>query len=224
MSDKTSLPPIDFVTAAAEDYEEVMSISVGIYNGTDQLPFRYHAWLKDPQRRMILAKCEGKVVGFVAIILVDDGTTAVLESLRVAPWLGGRGVAGRIQKFCIDTLHSDHPEVKRVRQTRAENPPASMLTKYKVIGDSKAVIATLIPADQLESAIKLLESRLHNLEISRNLSVLGPEEILTFLEESKTREELLPGGLLVQAWLPLTTSIDHGRSFYIDRRQKSCGK
>ncbi|XP_069838120.1 histidine N-acetyltransferase-like [Dendropsophus ebraccatus] len=205
MSDKTSLPQIDFVPAKAEDYEEVMSISGGIYNGTDYLPFRYHAWLKDPQRRMILAKCEEKVVAFESFILVDDGTTAVLEGLRVAPWLRGRGVAGLIQNFCLDTLRSDHPEVKRVRLTRVENPPASLLTKYKVIGDSKAVMPFHIPADQLESAIKLLDSRVYNLDVSKNISVLGPEEILTFFEESKTREELLPGGLLVQGWLPLST-------------------
>lgn len=204
MSEETSCPQIEFVPATAEDYEDVMSISGGIYNGTDYLPFRYHAWLKDPQRRMFLAKCEGKVVGFESFLLVDDGTTAVLEGLRVAPWIRGRGVAGVIQNFCLDNLHSDHPKVKRVRLTRAENPPAAMLTKYKVI-NSKAVMPVLIPADQLEAALKLLESRVSNLERSKKLSVLGPEEVLRFFEESKEREELLPGGLLVQGWLPLTT-------------------
>ncbi|XP_073510517.1 probable N-acetyltransferase 16 [Phyllobates terribilis] len=204
MSGETSFSQIDFVPATAEDYEEVMSISGGIYNGTDYLPFRYHAWLKDPQRRMFLAKCEGKVVGFESFILVDDGTTAVVEGLRVAPWMRGQGVAGLIQKFCFAALHSDHPEVKRVRLTRAENPPAAMLTKYKVI-NSKAVLSLLLPADQLKTALTLLESRVNNFDRSKDLYVLGEEEILKFFEESETREELLPGGFLVQGWLPLTT-------------------
>ncbi|XP_075715305.1 putative N-acetyltransferase 16 [Rhinoderma darwinii] len=204
MSNETSFSQIDFVPATAEDYEEVMSISGGIYNGTDYLPFRYHDWLKDPQRRMFLAKCEEKVVGFESFIVVDDGATAVVEGLRVAPWMRGCGVAGLIQKFCLDTLHSDHPEVKRIRMTRAENPPASMMKKYKVI-NSKAVIPLLLPSDQLETALNLLESRVNNLDRSKNISVLGPEEVLRFFEECKTREELLPGGLLVQGWLPLTT-------------------
>ncbi|XP_075199293.1 histidine N-acetyltransferase-like [Anomaloglossus baeobatrachus] len=208
MSQDTSSPLIDFVPATAEDYEEVMSISGGIYNGTDHLPFRYHAWLKDPHRRMFLAKCKGKVVGFESFILVDHGTTAVLESLRVAPWMRGQGVAGLIQKFCLATLHSDHPEVKRVRLTRGENPPAAMLTKFEVI-KSKAVLPLFLPADQLKTALKLLECRVTNFSRSKELSVLGEEEILRFFEESKTREELLPGGFLVQSWLPLTTHISN---------------
>ncbi|XP_072005947.1 probable N-acetyltransferase 16 isoform X1 [Engystomops pustulosus] len=204
MSDKASFSQIDFVPAKAEDYEEVMSISGGIYNGLDYLPFRYHAWLKDPQRTMFLAKCEGKVVGFESFLLVDDGTTAVVEGLRVAPWMRGRGVAGLIQKHCLDILHSDHPEVKKVRLTRVENPPADMLAKYKVL-NSKAVISINLPADQLETSLKLLESRVDNLDTSKNLSVLGAEEILKFFDESKTRKDLLAGGFLVQGWLPLTT-------------------
>ncbi|KAM3924068.1 putative N-acetyltransferase 16 [Leptodactylus fuscus] len=204
MSKETSFPQIDFGPATPEDYEDVMSISVGIYNGTDYLPFKYHSWLKDPQRRMYLAKCEGKVVGFESFILVDDGTTAVAEALRVAPWMRGRGVAGMTEKFRFNTLQSYHPEVERVRMTRAENPPASVLKKYKLIGN-KAVMAVLLPADQLVTTIKLLESRVNNLDTSKNLSVLGTEEILRFFEESKSREDLLPGGLIVQGWLPLTT-------------------
>ncbi|XP_069623447.1 histidine N-acetyltransferase-like isoform X2 [Ranitomeya imitator] len=204
MSGETSFSQIVFVPALAEDYEAVMSISRGIYNGTDYLPFKYHAWLKDPQRRMFLAKCEGKVVGFESFILVDDGTTAVLQGLRVAPWMRGQGVAGLIERFCLANLHSDHPEVKRVRLTRGENPPAAMLKKYKVI-NSKAVLPLLLPADQLKTALTLLESRVSNVDRSKKLNVLGEEEILKFFEESKTREELLPGGLLVQGWLPLTT-------------------
>ncbi|KAG8548876.1 hypothetical protein GDO81_023691 [Engystomops pustulosus] len=204
MSDKTSFSQIDFVPAKAEDYEEVMSISGGIYNGLDYLPFRYHAWLKDPQRTMFLAKCEGKVVGFESFLLVDDGTTAVVEGLRVAPWMRGRGVAGLIQKHCLDILHSDHPEVKKVRLTRVENPPAAMLAKYKVL-NSKEVISIILPADQLETSLKLLESRVDNLDTSKHLSVLGAEEILKFFDESKTRKDLLLGGFLVQGWLALTT-------------------
>ncbi|XP_056426154.1 histidine N-acetyltransferase-like isoform X2 [Hyla sarda] len=148
--------------------------------------------------------CIALQVGFESFLLVDDETTAVLEALRVAPWMRGYGVAGVIQTFCLDTLRSDHPKVKRVRLTRAENPPAALLTKYKVI-NSKAVVPILLPAGQLESTLKLLESRVKNLEKSQNLSLLEQEEVLKFFEESKIREDLLPGGLLVQGWLPLTT-------------------
>ncbi|XP_063786230.1 probable N-acetyltransferase 16 [Pseudophryne corroboree] len=195
---------INVLPATADDYEEVMSISGGIYKGVDYLPYRYHAWLKDPRRRMFLAKCDGKVVGFESFLLVDGGVTAVVEGLRVAPWMRGRGVAGIIQKYCIDTLRSDHPEVTTVSLSRAENPPPSLLKKYTLIS-SKAVISVLLPSDQFEEGLKLLESRVDNSERSINHSVLGHTEVLKLFEGTKIEEELLPGGRLVQGWLPLTT-------------------
>ncbi|XP_075061898.1 histidine N-acetyltransferase-like [Mixophyes fleayi] len=195
---------IHFLPATAEDYDELMSISSGIYNGTDYLPHRYHAWLKDPRRRMFLAKSEGKVVGFESFLLVDGGVTAVLEGLRVAPWLRGRGVAGVMEKFCIDTLHSDHPEVKTIRLTRGQDPPPSMLKKYTLL-NSKAVISVLLPSDQLEGALKLLECRVDNLQTSKNHCVLGPTEVLKLFEGTKIAKELLPGEILIQQFLPITT-------------------
>ncbi|XP_075061899.1 histidine N-acetyltransferase-like [Mixophyes fleayi] len=120
---------IRFLPATAEDYDELMSISVGIYNGTDYLPYIYHAWLKDPRRRMFLAKSEGKI----------------------------------------------------------------------------AVISVLLPSDQLERALKLLEGRVDNLQTSKNHCVLGPTEVLKLFEETKIAKELLPGEILIQDWLPITT-------------------
>ncbi|XP_068128235.1 probable N-acetyltransferase 16 [Hyperolius riggenbachi] len=195
---------IEFVPAAAEDYDEVMSFSGGIYNGTDYLPFRYHAWLKDHRRHMFLAKSEGKIVAFESFVLVDDGETAVAKALRVAPWMRGRGIAGLIQKFCLDVLRSDHQSVKRVRLTRTENPPPNLLKKYKVV-HSKAIVSVAIPSDQLEETMKLFEVRVGNTGVLTSYTVLEPSEVLKLFGGTKTARELLPGGLLVQGWLPLTT-------------------
>ncbi|XP_068128237.1 probable N-acetyltransferase 16 isoform X2 [Hyperolius riggenbachi] len=194
---------MEFVPATAEDYEEVMSISEGIYNGKDYLPFRYHAWLKEPNRRMFLCKKEGKIVGFRSFLLVDDGETAVVQGLRVAPWARGQGIAGIIQRFFIETLHSEHPKVRRIRLTHADRPVPVVLKKYKLV-HSKAMVTMILPSDQIEETIKLLESRLDNVEQSNNYSILEPGEVFKLFDESKTIDELLPGGLLVQHWLPVT--------------------
>ncbi|XP_044134693.1 histidine N-acetyltransferase-like [Bufo gargarizans] len=201
MSVPTSVPKIDFSPATAEDYEELMSISSGLFNGTDYFPVMYHKWLKEPQRRMFVARCEGKVVGFECFIVVDDGTTAVVEGLRVAAEMRRRGVGGVIERFCWDVICSDYPEVIRVRFSRSENPPAIMVETCNRI-TCKAVIPVRVTADQLEAKLRLLESRVNNEDRSKKLSVLGPEEILRFFE-SKTKEQLLPGGLLVQGWFPI---------------------
>ncbi|XP_077327730.1 putative N-acetyltransferase 16 [Lithobates pipiens] len=144
----SSMAHIDFVPATAEDYKELMSISDGIYKGLDYLPFNYHVWLKDHRRHMFLAKSEGKIVGFESFLLVDGGGTAVLQGLRVAPWMRGQGMAGIIQRYCLDKLHSDHPQVKRVRLTRGEDPPPNLLRMFKVI-NSKVIYIILIIIQKL---------------------------------------------------------------------------
>ena len=53
---------ITFREATAADYDDVMNISDGIYDGFDYLPVRYHDFCKDPQRHMFVAEDDGKVV------------------------------------------------------------------------------------------------------------------------------------------------------------------
>lgn len=53
---------LDFVFATEQEFEEVLAISGGIYGGLDYLPSRYHSWLRDPNRTVVLAKRNGRVV------------------------------------------------------------------------------------------------------------------------------------------------------------------
>ncbi|XP_077326674.1 putative N-acetyltransferase 16 [Lithobates pipiens] len=195
---------MDFVPATAEDYTELMSISGGIFKGMDYLPYSYHAWLKDHRRKMYVAKIEGKIVGFVSFFLVDGGETAVGQGVRVAPWMRGQGIANIAAGFVWDKLHSDHPQVKRIRLVRAENPPLDVLKKYKVI-TSRAVVSMILPSGRLEEAIRLLEARLNKKGQLNNYTILEPAEVLKLFERTKTAEDLLPGGLLIQGSLPITT-------------------
>ncbi|KAM8973807.1 histidine N-acetyltransferase-like isoform 2-T2 [Pelodytes ibericus] len=196
---------MNVLPATADDYEGVMAISEGIYMGVDYLPLRYPAWLKDPQRRMFVAKSDGRVVGFDSFLLVDGGITAVVQGLRVAPWMRGCGVAGVIQKFCFDTLRSQHPEVTRIRLTRSEDPPAGLLNKYRIL-HSKDIVSVFLSNEELGKALNILESRVPSmLEAEHNPPMfLGPSEVRA-LFEGPIKEDLLPGGFLVQGWLPITT-------------------
>uniref|UniRef100_A0A8C5MD23 N-acetyltransferase domain-containing protein n=1 Tax=Leptobrachium leishanense TaxID=445787 RepID=A0A8C5MD23_9ANUR len=200
-----STSEMNILLATAGDYEGVLAISEGIYAGIDYLPFRYHAWLKDPQRRMFVAKLEEKVVAFDSFLVVDGGVAAVLQGLRVAPWMRGRGVAGIIQKFTLDTLRLDHPDVTKIRLTRAEDPPPTMLNKYSFL-HSKAVIPVYLSAHELEEALKVLESR-----IPSTCQEFPPPVFLDYSEVHRLfsgplqEGDLLPRRLLIQAWLPITT-------------------
>ena len=53
---------LTFWLARPEDYHEVMSISEDIYWGNDYLPYRYHIWMTQPHRLVILARKNSKLV------------------------------------------------------------------------------------------------------------------------------------------------------------------
>eukprot|EP00079_Xenopus_tropicalis_P018148 XP_004919142.1 PREDICTED: histidine N-acetyltransferase-like [Xenopus tropicalis] len=199
-----SVSDLKIVPATASDYNELMSISKGIYNGMDPLPFRYHEWLDDPQRKMFVAKSEGKVVGFLLLVLVDGGRTAVLDSLRVAPWMRSHGLAGVIREFLLDTLRTNHPEVTRTLFLGTNETPQGALRKYQHV-HSKAVISVVIPYEQMEEKIKLLGGRLEGVGGRRPVVALSPSEVLRLFEDPCTTEGLLPKGLLIHSWIPYST-------------------
>lgn len=53
---------LDFAVTTEQEFEEVLAISGDIYSGLDYLPSRYHSWLQDPNRTVVLAKRNGGVV------------------------------------------------------------------------------------------------------------------------------------------------------------------
>ncbi|OCT90559.1 histidine N-acetyltransferase isoform X2 [Xenopus laevis] len=199
------LPGMHIVPATASDYKGLMSISKGIYRGVDPLPFKYREWLADPQRKMFVAKAEGKVVGFSLFVLIDGGTTAVFDCLRIAPGMRGHGIARELQQYCLDYGWSKHLEVKTILFMEESETAKRVLTQYQQV-HSKAIISVLIPHDQMEEKIKLLEHRLESLGGRRPVVVaLSPSEVLHLFDNPNTTEELLPKGLLIQSWIPYST-------------------
>lgn len=51
-----------FCLARPEDYDDVMAISQDIYGGNDYLPHRYHSWMTEPGRVVIIARRDRKLV------------------------------------------------------------------------------------------------------------------------------------------------------------------
>ncbi|XP_072447552.1 histidine N-acetyltransferase-like isoform X3 [Chiloscyllium punctatum] len=68
---------LEWCRAEEADFPDVMDISRGVFGGLDYLPARYHAWVRDPARRVILAKKKGKV---------DEGVTGSAQYLLPIPY------------------------------------------------------------------------------------------------------------------------------------------
>ena len=75
--------------AREEDFEAVMNLSVGVYNGLDYLPAVYHNYIKEasvqqPRRLNYVAYLEEEMVGFFSIIFNSDFSNYLVSALRVS--------------------------------------------------------------------------------------------------------------------------------------------
>ncbi|XP_060710629.1 probable N-acetyltransferase 16 isoform X2 [Hemiscyllium ocellatum] len=69
---------LEWCRAAEADFPDVMDISRGVFEGFDHLPARYHAWVRDPARRVFLAKKKGKA----EVLTVQLETEDILSKLE----------------------------------------------------------------------------------------------------------------------------------------------
>ena len=64
---------IGFRLAQSGDFNTVVRLSEGIYNGHDYLPFKFHRWLQRDNLAVVLAYSGGTLVGLQACFVVDEG-------------------------------------------------------------------------------------------------------------------------------------------------------
>ncbi|XP_059831110.1 histidine N-acetyltransferase [Hypanus sabinus] len=197
---------LEFCLAQVDDFEQVMSISVNIYNGLDYLPDRYHRWLKDPYRRVILAKKEGKVVALVSVSVVDDGHTALVEGLRVAPSERGQGIAGRIQRYALALIKSQFPSLEVRRYARIGKLSPDVFTEFRLICSQEVLVLHFV-AEELQP---LLDTTIGHLKASRQeweepIHLAAGEVKQVFLDR-RVVEEVLPGGTIIRDWIPYKPS------------------
>ncbi|XP_043539430.1 histidine N-acetyltransferase-like isoform X1 [Chiloscyllium plagiosum] len=193
---------LEFCLAKEADFEEVMSISGDIYGGLDYLPVRYHAWIRDPARRVILAKKKGQIVALVSANVVDDGHTAVMEGLRVAPRERGKGIAGFIQSYCLDLAMAQFPDVKVRRYTRAGQLAPETLAKFRLICKQE-IICTQFKAEYI---LPKLEAAIAQLKESgaewKDPILLGATDVKRVFLSPNVVDGVLPGKTIIQDWAP----------------------
>ncbi|XP_069478472.1 histidine N-acetyltransferase-like [Ambystoma mexicanum] len=194
---------LDFCLATEEDFQGVVAISGDVYRGWDYLPSRYHSWLQDTNRRTFVLKRKEQVIALESVLLVDDGSTAVVEGLRVAPWERGRGIVGLIQNFVEDFLKTEFPAVKVIRLTRREDPSPGMLSQYRVV-HSKAALTLTLKSGEVQDLIHTLMSTMEKEgECFEPPVTLEAKDVLRVYQNEVIIAKLLPARMLIQNWLPV---------------------
>nr|XP_060635755.1 probable N-acetyltransferase 16 [Anolis sagrei ordinatus] len=196
--------PLEFSVATEAEFEEVLAMSKGIYGGLDYLPSRYHTWIREPNRTVVVAKKNGAVIGLQSVYVIDSGETALVEGLRVAPWERGRGVAGVLQRFCAQMVKEQHPGVKVSRLTRDDQLGPKDLKKYRVIA-KQGILLVRFEAQELLGRLEAAEAALAAASsggVAPAPELLSESEVPGVVLSERFRREVLPGGTIIQDWQP----------------------
>ncbi|XP_053119380.1 probable N-acetyltransferase 16 isoform X2 [Hemicordylus capensis] len=199
-------PRLEFTVATEKEFEEVLAMSKGIYGGLDYLPSRYHSWIREPNRTVVLAKKNGAVIGLQSVFVIDAGETALVEGLRVAPWERGKGVAGLLQRFCAQMVKEKHPSVKVSRLTRDDKLGPKDFQKYRVIA-KQGILLVRFSAQELLSRLDAAVLALAEGGFCPQPSeLLQASEVPAVVLQEAFRQEVLPHGTIIQDWQPFKAS------------------
>ena len=114
---------ITFRLAEPDDFDEIVKLSKGIYEGHDYLPLKFHKWLQTNNMAVILAhSSDNKLIGLVAYSIVDDHQTFVRRAERIHQDLRGQGLARKLREYARNHARQRFPNLTRVRfTTTSEN-------------------------------------------------------------------------------------------------------
>ena len=101
--------------AEADDFNEIVKLSEGIYAGHDYLPLTFHHWLQRDNIVVILAHCGVRLVGLVAYFVVDDGRTLIHRAGRVHPDYRGQGIFKHVGEYSVEHAKEHYPSLQRKR-------------------------------------------------------------------------------------------------------------
>lgn len=121
---------LTFRLAQPNDFDDIVKLSQGIYDGHDYLPLRFRQWLQKDNLHIILAYSAEKLVGLQAYFVVDDGKTFVRRAGRILPELRGQGLVRPLREYVRKHAKAHYPSVQRERfTTNFENVNCSEQTK-----------------------------------------------------------------------------------------------
>ncbi|XP_052456772.1 histidine N-acetyltransferase-like [Carassius gibelio] len=198
---------LTFFLAKSEDYDDVMAISQDIYSGNDYLPHRYHSWMTEPGRVVIIARRGRKLVALESGLVVDGGETVIIEGLRVCPKERGCSIAGVIQRFVDGYIKKVYPNVKTKRLTRRDDPGPEKLRKFTLLA-RRAALSLQGDSEGFNKFVSDLKEKLVVSEETNGSCPLVPvknlDALKAFLFDSDLPSRLqLPGGAIIQDCQPL---------------------
>ena len=186
--------------ADADDFDEIVKLSEGIYAGHDYLPLIFHQWLQRDNIVVILAHCGARLVGLEAYFVVDDGRTLIHRAGRVHPDYRGQGIFKQVGEYSIKHAKEHYANIQRKRFVSIRNTE---------IPDPRKLLELHIEAYNIgkEFCDKLKATALTN---SMEIKTCAPDYFANIIESLPAR--LFTRNSILSNWCPferLRSNVDH---------------
>lgn len=108
--------------ARSTDYDQILKLSKGIYDGHDYLPPRYHTWMAIENLHVMLAFSGNKLASLVACSIIDEGKTVVTRAGRTSQEFRGQGIYKLLQRAILDFSLRLYPIIQKWRLVTVFSP------------------------------------------------------------------------------------------------------
>ena len=115
------------------DFNAVVKLSEGIWDGHDYLPFKFYNWLQSDNLDVLLAYSGDKLVGLVACFVVDEGRTCIRRGGRILEELRGQGLLRQFREFARKYVREHYPTVQRERFTNTRTLDQTKRLEYDIL-------------------------------------------------------------------------------------------
>ena len=192
---------LTFRLAQPGDFDAVVKLSEGIYDGHDYLPLKFHKWLQRDNLAVLLAYSGDKLVGLVACFVVDEGRTLIRRAERILAELRGQGLVRQLREFARNYAKEHYPSLQRERSTTrhvASSVDQKILSEYDILSYHVQKI--------FYGEVNI--SKTNSVKIERCSREYVSEVILS----DPVRAQLFPDNIILVHWCPyepIRSNIDH---------------
>ena len=193
---------LTFRLAQSGDFDAVVKLSEGIYDGHDYLPFKFHKWLQRDNFVVLLAYSGDKLVGLLACFVVDEGRTFIRRAERILAELRGQGLVRQLREFARKFVREHYPSVQREWFTTNVDV-ASSVDQTKVL---EYDILSYHVQKKFYGEAEI--SKINSVEIKRCSREYFSDVILS----GPVRAQLFLDNIIVMNWCPfepIRSNIDH---------------
>ncbi|KAJ7382580.1 Acetyltransferase (GNAT) [Desmophyllum pertusum] len=190
------------------DSEQMLKLSERIQDEFDYLPYRFHKWLKEPNRITVVAEMERQLVGNMGFSIVDGGKSVVIEAGRVDPRYRGRRIGASMKNFGNEIISQIFPNVIRTRYSSWVEALQVIRKAYQTHNDKELSRYDFLTYQVAPDHVNL-NSKLQNCS---NLQQFTKKEFRDRILVNAEESFLFPNNILVIDWRPfeaIPSNIDY---------------